>query len=149
MLTKADNLNWNLSNFRSLRTSPQTGVAISWIEALFFIDEFRKMVQKSSLYDDRLPRIRWGFPRQCAHWLGMTRSDGPLNSILTMNPSPTEMMPSPAKTGEGIVMLASFLRYFPAAPMRIWARSESPSRMTVFSSPFRLCFRASRARVNS
>ena len=85
--------------------------------------------------------------RKCAYRLKSVNWNLIVN--LNGNPSPTEMMPSPAKTREGIVMLASFLRYFPAAPMRIWARSESPSRMTVFSSPFRLCFRASRARVNS
>ena len=34
-------------------------------------------------------------------------------------------------------------------PMRIRARALSLSRMTVFSLPFRLAFRASRARVNS
>ena len=37
--------------------------------------------------------------------------------------------------------------YFP--PMRILASSELPSRMTVFSSPLRLAFSASRARENS
>ena len=34
-------------------------------------------------------------------------------------------------------------------PMRILARAELASRMTVFSVPVRLFFRASRARVNS
>ena len=34
------------SNFRSLRTSPQTGVAISWIGVQFLVDEFRKTAQK-------------------------------------------------------------------------------------------------------
>ena len=31
-----------------------------------------EMVQKSGMYDDRLPGIRWRFPHQCAHWFGMT-----------------------------------------------------------------------------
>ena len=34
-------------------------------------------------------------------------------------------------------------------PISIWARAEFPSRMTVFSLPSRLFFRASRARLNS
>ena len=55
----------------------------------------------------------------------------------------------PAFYGEGVAIFVSLFHYFPAAPMRIWASLEFPSRMTVFSSPFRLCFRASRARVNS
>ena len=33
--------NWNLLNSRSLRTSPQTGVAIPRIDALLLVDEFR------------------------------------------------------------------------------------------------------------
>ncbi|MGN1026045.1 MAG: hypothetical protein ACI4P4_06540, partial [Faecousia sp.] len=41
------------SNFRSLRTSPQTGVAISRIDVPLFVDEFQKTVQKNGLYDDR------------------------------------------------------------------------------------------------
>ena len=31
-----------------------------------------EMVQKSGMYDDGLPIIRWRFPHQCAHWFGMT-----------------------------------------------------------------------------
>ncbi|MGN1027886.1 MAG: hypothetical protein ACI4P4_15940, partial [Faecousia sp.] len=44
------------------------------------MDEFRKTVQKNSLYDDRSSGIRWRFPNQCAHWFGMTRSNGLQNS---------------------------------------------------------------------
>ena len=51
-----------------------------------------EMVQKSGMYDDRLPGIRWRFPHQCAHWFGMTCSDGPPNSNLSfccVNPKST------------------------------------------------------------
>ena len=41
----------------------------------------------------------------------------------------------------------AILSYF--SPIRILASSELASRMTVFSSPFRLAFRASSARENS
>ena len=34
-------------------------------------------------YDVLGPGIRWRFPRQCAHWLGMTGSDDPPNSNLS------------------------------------------------------------------
>ena len=53
VLTKTDNLNWNLSNSQSLRArlpghcepvTDVTGVAISWIEELFLVDEFRETV---------------------------------------------------------------------------------------------------------
>ena len=44
----------------SLRTSPQTGVAISQKE------------EKSYDYELKMFEISWGFPRQCEHWLGMT-----------------------------------------------------------------------------
>ncbi len=44
----------------SLRTSPQAGVAIPPIEVKYFIYE-RKLFENPE-----------GFPRQCAHWLGMT-----------------------------------------------------------------------------
>ena len=47
----------SLSKNRSLRTSPQTGVAISQL--------FRPEI-------DRFNLKTGGFPRQCAHWLGMT-----------------------------------------------------------------------------
>ena len=62
-----------LSNSRSLRTSPQIGVAISWIGVQFLVEEFRKTAGKNGLYDDRSLVIRWRFPHQCAHWFGMTR----------------------------------------------------------------------------
>ena len=65
-------INWNLANSRSLRTSPQTGVAIPRIDAPLLVDEFQKTVQKSGMYDERQPEIRWRFPHQCAHWFGMT-----------------------------------------------------------------------------
>ena len=55
-------------DYRSLRTSPQTGVAISRIEVSLLVEKFRKTVQKNGLYDDRLPEIRWRFPHQCEHW---------------------------------------------------------------------------------
>ena len=73
---------WSLSKNRSLRTSPQTGVAIPRLDVPLFVDKFRKTVQKNGLYDDGLPIIRWRFPHQCAHWFGMTCSDGPTNSNL-------------------------------------------------------------------
>ena len=38
-----------------------------------------EMVQKSGMYDDGLPIIRWRFPLKPARWFGMTRSDGPPN----------------------------------------------------------------------
>jgi len=41
------------------------------------------------------------------------------------------------------------LYYIDQLPMRSLASSESASRITVFSSPFRLAFKASRARINS
>ena len=59
----------------SLRASAHTGVAISRIEVLFLDNtqvNFGKWNKKNGLYDDKLPEIRWRFPRQCAHWLGMT-----------------------------------------------------------------------------
>ena len=79
-------INWEFSgppNSRSLRASAHTGVAISRIEAQFLVDEFRETAGENSLYDDRLPGIRWRFPHQCAHWFGMTRSNGPSNSNLS------------------------------------------------------------------
>ena len=69
-----------LSNSRSLRTSPQTGVAIPRIEVPLFVDRHRKSAGWSSLHDDGFPESRWRFPHQSADWFGMTRSDGPLNS---------------------------------------------------------------------
>ena len=39
------------------------------------------MVQKSGMYDDRLPGIRWRFPHQCAHWFGMTVLFGARTSL--------------------------------------------------------------------
>ena len=47
-------------NYRSSRTSPQTGVAIP------------QNLGKSAFSELKMLRITGGFPRQCAHWLGMT-----------------------------------------------------------------------------
>ena len=62
-------------NSRSLRTSPQTGVAIPRIEAPF-LDNIQadsgKRVKGNVLYDDKIPGIRWRFPHQFANWFGMT-----------------------------------------------------------------------------
>ena len=63
-------------------TSVRTGVAIPRLDVPLLVDKFRKTVQKNGLYDDGLPIIRWRFPHQCAHWFGMTCSDGPTNSNL-------------------------------------------------------------------
>ena len=37
-----------------------------------------------TVYDVPGPGIRWRFPHQCAHWFGMTCSDGPPNSHLSV-----------------------------------------------------------------
>ena len=74
--------NWNLSNSRSLRTSPQTGVAIPRI-GVPFLDNIQvdsgKQHKKNGMYDDGLSGIRGRFPhpnsrslRASDHWLAMT-----------------------------------------------------------------------------
>ena len=54
----------------------------------------------------------------------------------------------PGANGEGNIQKFQILLFY-SAPIRIRASSELPSRITVFSLPVRLCFKASRARVNS
>ena len=62
---------------------------------------------------------------------------------------PTQGNPPIENLNEKTGLVAGLLRFYQLVPVRIWASSELPSRMTVFSSPVRLSFRASRARVNS
>ena len=63
------------------------------------------------------------------------------------SPGKRRFQEQPASPSFSIQHSAFCILYFP--PMRILASSELPSRMTVFSSPLRLAFSASRARENS
>ena len=61
-----------LSNSRSLRTSPQTGVAISRIEAPFLMDEFREMAGKNACMTMGCLEFDGDSHTRKADWFGMT-----------------------------------------------------------------------------
>ena len=137
----------------SFRTSAHAGVGISIDFRAAYRHTGRSILPFPGICPRKVVLLSGGLPRQCAHWLAMIRNliarQIPIFHFAAASLYAKKLKYEALPGFPGRALLCLRFHYFPAAPMRIWARAESPSRMTVFSSPLRLCFRASRARVNS